>query len=249
MKNKKIKKICLMILILAVIAVPFLSFAQNVTDVTPVEEACGASSTDLLGIICRIGFYLNQIIPILLALGVVYFVWGVITYMIKDDEEAKKKGKNRIIYGIIGLVVIISLWGIVTIVIDSLGIDTQELARITPSTEQITQTYETSGVCIANYKKLSSPVLGDLINYVTCTISKSVIPLLFILAVLLFIWGVVQYVINADSDEKRTKGRDFMIWGIIGLVVMTSIWGLVKIFGDTFDIKTDFVPQVNTQGQ
>jgi len=46
----------------------------------------------------------------LLALGVVYFVWGVVTYVIASDEEAKKTGRDRIIYGIIGLAVIIGVW-------------------------------------------------------------------------------------------------------------------------------------------
>jgi uncharacterized membrane protein YidH (DUF202 family) len=82
----------------------------------------------------------------------------------------------------------------------------------------------------------SNPLLGDLISYVTCIISKSVIPLIFSLAIVCFVWGVVQYVINADSEEKRAKGRSFMIWGIVALAVMVSIWGLVRILSGTFNI-------------
>ncbi|MEI8270302.1 MAG: hypothetical protein WCG45_02950 [bacterium] len=93
----------------------------------------------------------------------------------------------------------------------------------------------------------SSPLLGDLINYVTCIIGKSVIPLIFALAIASFVWGVVQYVINNDEEGKRAKGRDFMIWGIIALAVMVSVWGLVQIFGDTFNIDTNFIPQVKEQ--
>lgn len=78
--------------------------------------ACGAGSLGTIeGILCKIRDLLNAVIPVLIALGVVYFVWGVITYVISDDEEAKKKGRDRIIYGIIGLAVIIAMWGLVSI--------------------------------------------------------------------------------------------------------------------------------------
>ena len=85
---------------------------------------CLPTSTNIGDIFCKIGEILNSVIPILILLGVVYFVWGVITYVISKEEEAKKAGKNRIIYGIIGLAVIIAMWGLVNILVRTLGIDT-----------------------------------------------------------------------------------------------------------------------------
>ena len=58
---------------------------------------------------------MNSVVPVLIALAVVYFVWGVISFVIADDEEAKSKGRDRIIYGIIGLAVIIGMWGLVNL--------------------------------------------------------------------------------------------------------------------------------------
>lgn len=72
---------------------------------------------DLTGILCKIGELLNSLVPILVALGVVYFVYGVVTYVIGDDEEAKQKGRDRIVYGIIGLAVIVCVWGLVRVVL------------------------------------------------------------------------------------------------------------------------------------
>jgi uncharacterized membrane protein YidH (DUF202 family) len=74
-------------------------------------------------------------------------------------------------------------------------------------------------------------------------INRSIIPLIFALAIALFVWGVVQYVINADSEEKRKKGKQFMIWGIIALAVMISVWGLVKIVTNTFGVTKSVLPQ------
>lgn len=71
---------------------------------------------------------LNSALPVLIALGVVYFVWGVVQFVIGDSEEAKKKGKDGIIYGLIGLAVIIGLWGLVNIVSSTFGIDKNNIA-------------------------------------------------------------------------------------------------------------------------
>lgn len=93
------------------------------------------------------------------------------------------------------------------------------------------------------------PVTGDtkfqdLLSYVTCIIGKAVIPLIFALAIVVFLWGVVQFVMNSDEEAKKAKGKEFMMWGIIALAVMVSVWGLVSILGNTFGINAHFIPQV-----
>ncbi len=87
-----------------------------------VASCTGTSLNTIEGILCKIKDLLNAIIPVLIALGVVYFVWGVITYVISSDEEAKKTGRNRIIYGIIGLAVIVAMWGLVGILTNTFRI-------------------------------------------------------------------------------------------------------------------------------
>lgn len=89
----------------------------------------------------------------------------------------------------------------------------------------------------------SSPKLQDLFTHVTCIIYKSIIPMLFALAVAMFVYGVVQYVINTSDEGKREKGKTYMVWGIIGLTVMVSVWGLVSILGGTFGVDTSVIPQ------
>ena len=63
----------------------------------------------------------------------------------------------------------------------------------------------------------------------------------------MFIWGVVQYVINSGEEAKKDKGKQFMLWGLIALTVMVSVWGLVDILGATFGVDdTSVIPQVKT---
>ena len=54
------------------------------------------------------------------------------------------------------------------------------------------------------------------------------------LAVVSFVYGIIQYFLYPDNEEKRKAGKQFMFWGIVTLFVMVSIWGLVGILSNTF---------------
>ncbi len=57
----------------------------------------------------------------------------------------------------------------------------------------------------------------------------TVVPLVFALAFVFFIWGAVTYFIRGGADEtKREEGRNLMLYGIIGFVLMVSVWGIVN---------------------
>ncbi len=64
-----------------------------------------------------------------------------------------------------------------------------------------------------------------------------IMPLIFTLALVVFLWGALKFV-RTESDEERKTGREFMLWGIIGLFVMFSVWGLVNILVNTFSLDT-----------
>lgn len=106
---------------------PVVAFAQ--LGLSGSSSTCDnnlSTSGTLFTLICKIGTLLNAIVPIMIALGVVYFIWGVVTLVIADDEEAKAAGKNRVIYGIIGLAVIIGLWGLVQILSNTFGLNNDQ---------------------------------------------------------------------------------------------------------------------------
>jgi len=90
----------------------------------------------------------------------------------------------------------------------------------------------------------TTSTLGGILNWASCTLVKDVVPLLFTLAVVGFIWGMIQFYLNPDNEEKKKNGKTFMLWGIIALFVMISMWGLVGVLGNTFGIKT-LLPQLS----
>ncbi|MES2416247.1 MAG: hypothetical protein V4504_00940 [Patescibacteria group bacterium] len=105
---------------------PVLAFAQTIGTSTATcassSIVAGANGVTLGYIICKISEFINLIIPILIGLGVVYFIWGVVSYVVAKEEEAKTAGRDKMIYGLIGLAVIVSIWGLVTILKDTFGV-------------------------------------------------------------------------------------------------------------------------------
>ena len=64
-----------------------------------------------------------------------------------------------------------------------------------------------------------------------------VVPVIFAFAFAAFVWGVVSYFFLHASDEtKRAEGRQFILWGVLGMVVLFSVWGFVNIMLSTLGI-------------
>src|SRR5882724_5595814 len=68
------------------------------------------------------------------------------------------------------------------------------------------------------------------------------IPIILALAVVWFMWGVLQYVTKGGDAAGQKEARDTMLWGIIAIAVMVSIWGLVGILQSTFGLQNAQVP-------
>lgn len=60
------------------------------------------------------------------------------------------------------------------------------------------------------------------------TIFRSLIPLIFALAIIYFFWGVAKYVLAAGDPKAAADGKSIMIYGIIALAVMASVYGLIN---------------------
>lgn len=72
----------------------------------------------------------------------------------------------------------------------------------------------------------------ELINYIIEILNMTV-PLIFAIAMVSFVWGVLKYVV-ANDVKSKAEGRPFVIYGIIGLAVMLSIWGLAYFVKNSF---------------
>lgn len=86
-----------------------------------------ASAADAFSVIIVINRILSVIIPVLITMAVVYFIWGVIQYTVSTDDEKKKKARGAIIQGLIGLFVIIAFWGIIKLITNTFGVGPEQI--------------------------------------------------------------------------------------------------------------------------
>ena len=64
------------------------------------------------------------------------------------------------------------------------------------------------------------------------------IPITFGMGILFFFWGIAMYVLSAGSEDKVKKSKSIMIYGVIAIFVMSSLWGIIKLIGDNLNIQT-----------
>ena len=63
------------------------------------------------------------------------------------------------------------------------------------------------------------------------------IPLVAALALLYFFWGLAKFILASGDEEARANGKHIMIWGIVALFVIVSVWGLVRYIGDAIGVQ------------
>jgi len=85
---------------------------------------------------------------------------------------------------------------------------------------------------------ISFAALGGLKDVLVTSKSllNNVIELIFGLAVVFFFWGTAQFILHSGEDKARTEGRNKMIWGVIALFVMVSIFGILNWISSTTGI-------------
>ena len=84
------------------------------------------------------------------------------------------------------------------------------------------------------------------------TFLNALIGLFITLAIVAFFWGVIKYLFNMGTEAAK-EGIQIMLWGVIAIFVMVSIWGIIRLLQATFRVtSTDpVIPKgimINTGG-
>ncbi len=71
--------------------------------------------------------------------------------------------------------------------------------------------------------------IASMVSKIISTAS-GIVPVLFSLAFLFFIFGLARYlIVGQGNEESREKGKKVMIYGLAGLVVMFLLWGIINL--------------------
>lgn len=73
---------------------------------------------------------------------------------------------------------------------------------------------------------------GDVVAYVISLIDIT-IPVLATLALVLFFVGVVRYIAKSGDAHGKTEERQIILWGLVALFVIFSIWGILRVLNNT----------------
>lgn len=58
------------------------------------------------------------------------------------------------------------------------------------------------------------------------------IPILATLAIAMFFWGLVKFIWNAGDERTHEEGKSVMIWGLIALFVLFTLWSIIGFLQD-----------------
>ncbi len=78
--------------------------------------------------------------------------------------------------------------------------------------------------------------IATLLGKINQYILNPAIILLFVIALLVFFWGLVEFIYKAGSDDGRETGKRNIVWGIVGMVVMVGVYGIIRLVLNTFGI-------------
>jgi hypothetical protein len=93
----------------------------------------------------------------------------------------------------------------------------------------------------------SNPLVTFIQDDIILLIDYVLVPLVFSIAFIVFLWGIFNFFIAGGADEeKREKGKQFMVWGFIGFFVMVSVWGIVNLMVGTFGFGGQQRPDIPT---
>lgn len=75
------------------------------------------------------------------------------------------------------------------------------------------------------------------------------VPVIFAIALVVFLWGVFKYFIQGGaSEEARDSGKQLVMWSIIGFTLMVTVWGIVNVLVTTLGFGSDTRPKIPTFG-
>ncbi len=86
----------------------------------------------------------------------------------------------------------------------------------------------------------------------TSLFTDNIIPLFMVVAVAVFLYGIVRYILASGDQEKAKEAKSYIIYGLVGLFVMVCFWGLIKIVIYTFIPNTSLnapsIPKIVPSG-
>ena len=78
--------------------------------------------------------------------------------------------------------------------------------------------------------------MEDVLNNIIEYILNPILLVVFSLGILMFMWGLVEFIADPANETKRKTGIQHMIWGTVGVFIMVSVHGIISFIENTFGL-------------
>ncbi len=92
---------------------------------TPLMVSAAGVASNVESLLQFVQKTIGMLIPIVIGIAVLTFLWGIVKYVVAKDEDSQKEARSIILYGTVVLFVMVSIWGLVNLLDDTLGLSNQ----------------------------------------------------------------------------------------------------------------------------
>ncbi len=86
--------------------------------------------------------------------------------------------------------------------------------------------------------------MQELLEKAVEAIVNPIIQVIFAIALVIFVYGIFEFVRGADKPDVRIKGQQHIMYGLIGLLIMTSVFTIINILMNTIGVTGSDVPKI-----
>ena len=78
-------------------------------------------------------------------------------------------------------------------------------------------------------------------------IIRTLIPILWALAFMIFFWGLSKFILKSDDQKTRENGRNYMMWGVLALFILVSFRVIISFVSNDLELgNSQIAPQLPT---
>ena len=162
-------------------------------------------------------------------IAVLFFLWNLVKLMVVSEYSDSDRSalKNRMIWGLVALMVLFSVYGIIEVIRDFFGIDTASIFKLTD---------------VVHAQSKITTALSESFGILNTTLASFLV-LIFIFAILFFVYRLFTYITNIHSSSDRAKSASYIINSLIILFVIFSFSSIIFVFRNALGIpSTDRYP-------
>lgn len=85
----------------------------------------------------------------------------------------------------------------------------------------------------------------ELLDRIVTFIIDPAVKVVFTLGLFFFLWGLVEFLIKLRDGQPSAEGKRHMVYGMIGMLIMVSVYGIISLVMNTFGIDPDTAVDVS----